>query len=87
MKVIILAGGSGKRLWPLSSDVLPKQFQDFGMDSSLLKQTAARFSEKSLLITTHKKHLELVQDQLGPSLEKSVLLEPTARNTAPRHLP
>jgi mannose-1-phosphate guanylyltransferase/mannose-6-phosphate isomerase len=47
MKVIILAGGKGMRLWPLSRDGLPKQFLKIGADKSLFRQTL----ERALLIT------------------------------------
>jgi len=48
MKVLILAGGSGTRLWPLSRHDLPKQFLHFGAPLSLLQKTAKRFLHSPL---------------------------------------
>ena len=54
MKAIILAGGSGSRLWPLSRDLYPKQLLNFGNKTSLLQQTYARvnnFAKENDIIT------------------------------------
>ncbi|MCB1080340.1 MAG: NTP transferase domain-containing protein, partial [Chlamydiia bacterium] len=67
MKIIILAGGSGKRLWPLSSEAYPKQFLDFDRGESLLQQTVNRFSQDEVLVVTNQKHFQITQKQLGPS--------------------
>jgi len=79
MKVIILAGGSGKRLWPLS----PKQFLDFNTEGSLLQQTVNRFSQDEILVVTNHKHYGTILKQLGPSYSDAILVEPEPRNTAP----
>jgi len=83
MKVIILAGGNGKRLWPLSSQTLPKQFLDFNSGESLLLQTVNRFSQDEVLVVTSQKHSRVAQKQLGPSYGDTILVEPESRNTAP----
>ena len=44
LKVIILAGGSGKRLWPLSRDLMPKQFLSIVEPESMLQTTLKRLS-------------------------------------------
>jgi len=79
MKVIILAGGSGKRLWPLS----PKQFLDFNAEGSLLQQTVNRFSQDEILVVTNQEQYGATFKQLGPSYADAILVEPKARNTAP----
>ena len=79
MKALILAGGSGKRLWPLSSDEIPKQFLSFGEGGSLLQKTVGRFQGMEHLIVTHHKYMELVEEET----KGAVLVEPEAKSTAP----
>jgi mannose-1-phosphate guanylyltransferase / mannose-6-phosphate isomerase len=83
MKVIILAGGTGKRLWPLSSETFPKQFLGFHGRESLLLQTVNRFSQDEVLVVTSQKHVRVAERQLGPSYGDAILVEPASRNTAP----
>jgi mannose-1-phosphate guanylyltransferase / mannose-6-phosphate isomerase len=90
MKYIILAAGSGTRLWPFSRNSLPKQFLHFGDEESLLQKTVKRFYPtvplQDILIVTHQSYLHLVRNQLQsihPDFEKQILLEPEKKNTAP----
>lgn len=83
MQVIVLAGGKGKRLWPLSSEACPKQFLDFETGESLLMQTVKRFAQDEVLVVTSQKYAEIAQKQLGPSFGDAILVEPESRNTAP----
>lgn len=83
MKVIVLAGGSGTRLWPLSSETMPKQFLSFEGKESLLQQTVGRFPQEDVLVITNQKHSQKAKEQLGPSYGDSILVEPYTRNTAP----
>jgi mannose-1-phosphate guanylyltransferase / mannose-6-phosphate isomerase len=90
MKIVILAGGSGTRLWPLSRQSFPKQFLHFGQRYSLLQKTILRFLEtfstEDLLIITNQDYYHLVKQQaseLDPSLIPQILIEPEKRNTAP----
>lgn len=90
MKVLILAGGSGSRLWPSSRTSLPKQFLSFGNRESLLQMTIRRFLSTfdvdDFLIMTNQEYVELVKEQvreIDERLEQQVLIEPHRRNTAP----
>lgn len=88
MKSIILAGGSGSRLWPLSRDEYPKQLLSFDSKESLLQKTFNRmctFSKPSEIVTvTNIKHYSNIKLQLN-NIDKSniVIGEPSGRNTAP----
>jgi mannose-1-phosphate guanylyltransferase/mannose-6-phosphate isomerase len=90
MKVVILAGGSGTRLWPLSRIDFPKQFLKLGREKSLLQESVLRAMEVcspyNIFVITNNNYKFLVKDQLkeiDKQLEKNIILEPTARNTAP----
>lgn len=87
MKAIILAGGAGTRLWPLSTEERPKQFLEFGSEGSLLGQTVKRLLQASfideIVISTHVRYVALVQEQLrefGSGIK--ILGEPCRKNTA-----
>ncbi len=93
---VILCGGSGTRLWPLSRSGFPKQFlvlSGDGSSQSLFQQAVERVNslEKaglslgSTLVVTNEEHRFLVLDQLRelPSIKATLLLEPLGRNTAP----
>lgn len=90
MKIIILAGGKGTRLWPLSRNSFPKQFLHFGDKTSLLQKTILRFSslyhKEDIIILTNQQYYHLVKSQcqeLDPTFEYRILLEPECKNTAP----
>lgn len=88
MKSVILAGGSGSRLWPLSRDMYPKQLLAIDEDNSLLQQTFSRlnnFSDASDIVTiTNVKHYSDIKLQLNQlSKENIVIAEPLGKNTAP----
>ncbi len=87
---VILAGGSGMRLWPLSREAFPKQFLPLlGSDVSLLEQTVARISglcdTGKLVVVCNEKHRFIVGEQLHKTglTSPHILLEPEGRNTAP----
>ncbi len=89
MKIIILAGGGGTRLFPLSRTSFPKQFLKLNTDTSLLGATIKRFenlvSPEDIIIVTNSEHLFYVKGDLKEinAQKAHVLLEPTGRNTAP----
>jgi len=87
---IILAGGAGTRLWPLSRNLLPKQLLALGGETSLLQQTVARVLEAfvpgKIWIVTNEEHVFEVRKQVAvvdADMEKQVLAEPLGRNTLP----
>ena len=93
---VILCGGSGTRLWPLSRSAFPKQFLVLSGDDSqqsLFQQAIERANSigdsqvmlGSTIIVTNEEHRFLVLDQLREleNIQATVLLEPSGRNTAP----
>ncbi len=90
---VILCGGSGTRLWPLSRAGFPKQFLVLSGTSSLFQQaiervnglSAADIAVSDTLIVTGEEHRFLALDQLRemPEIAATLLLEPVGRNTAP----
>ncbi|GGI54421.1 mannose-1-phosphate guanylyltransferase/mannose-6-phosphate isomerase [Oxalicibacterium solurbis] len=85
---IILSGGAGTRLWPVSREAHPKPFMCIGQEGkTLLYQTyerAVSVTRKAPLIVTNRDYYFLSRDELaGQPLKPRYLLEPTGRNTAP----
>jgi len=81
-----MAGGTGTRLWPLSRDNKPKQFQAFVGEKTMLQQTYERLgflSKKDIFVSTNKKYVAVVREQL-PDLPRShIIIEPAMRDTGP----
>ncbi len=84
---VILAGGSGTRLWPLSRSLYPKQFLALNSDKSLLQNTIDRATEAcsgELMVVCNEDHRFLTAEQMRETGNKgTIILEPVARNTAP----
>jgi mannose-1-phosphate guanylyltransferase/mannose-6-phosphate isomerase len=85
---IILSGGAGTRLWPVSREAHPKPFMRIGGGKSLLMQTHERALAVSVntppLIVTNRDYYFLSSDELaGQEFKPQYLLEPIGRNTAP----
>ena len=86
--VVIMAGGIGSRLWPLSTPETPKQFIDIlGVGQSLLQLTVERFlpvcPPDRFWVVTSEKYVDIVRQQLPAVPDDQILAEPEARNTAP----
>lgn len=85
---IIMAGGSGTRLWPLSGSLYPKQFLSLINENSLLQETLKRLDGLNCLppvIVSNNEHRFIVAEQLrqfGVD-DFQIILEPVGRNTAP----
>ncbi|HCZ48060.1 MAG TPA: mannose-1-phosphate guanylyltransferase/mannose-6-phosphate isomerase, partial [Gammaproteobacteria bacterium] len=86
---VILSGGAGTRLWPLSRELYPKQFLPLVAERSLLQETALRLrglpQAQAPLVVCNEEHRFLVAEQLRQvdAGGGHILLEPAARNTAP----
>ncbi|SEA74032.1 mannose-1-phosphate guanylyltransferase/mannose-6-phosphate isomerase [Variovorax sp. YR216] len=85
---VVLSGGSGSRLWPLSRQAFPKPFMKLG-GSTLLQKAIERgqaCGTGDLMVVTNKDHLFLTKDvlrQMADPPQATILLEPKGRNTAP----
>lgn len=89
---VILSGGSGTRLWPLSRSSYPKQFLPITGEKTLFQQTLERISNlnqslinfQNPIIVTNESHRFIVAEQLRQqNINAKILLEPIAKNTAP----
>lgn len=86
---VILAGGTGSRLWPLSRELYPKQLLNLAADHSLLQATLLRVSQlevASPVLIVGEEHRFIAQrqvEELALGRTTTILLEPVGRNTAP----
>ena len=85
---IIMAGGNGSRLWPLSRVLNPKQFLALDGDATMLQQTVHRLTGlpcSAPIVICNEEHRFLVAEQLRKidRLSNNIILEPIGRNTAP----
>ena len=90
MHIVILAGGGGIRLWPLSRQDFPKQFLRFGDQNTLLQRSVRRFLDSPLTetisVATNVQYAPLVKEQLSqidPDQRVQIIVEPGRKNTAP----
>jgi mannose-1-phosphate guanylyltransferase len=87
MKTVILAGGTGTRLWPMSRQKKPKQFQPLIGEDTMLVQTIKRLSFQrpaDIYISTNSEYLDLVREQTaGLVPAANIIVEPALRDTAP----
>lgn len=85
---VILSGGSGTRLWPLSWGNHPKQFLPLVSDKTMIQETLLRLNGLNIsapIVSCNESHRFLVAEQIGEVCSKKphILLEPVAKNTAP----
>ncbi len=83
---VIMCGGSGTRLWPLSRSMFPKQFLSLTSSQSMLQETLSRLPQEAgqPICICNEEHRFLVAEQLrAVKTASSILLEPEGRNTAP----
>lgn len=85
---VVMAGGSGTRLWPLSRGLYPKQFLTVHGEKSMLQSTLLRLNGldcTNSLVISNEAHRFLVAEQLREinQLSGNIILEPVGRNTAP----
>lgn len=85
---VIMAGGTGSRLWPLSRELYPKQFISLHGEHSMLQETVNRLAgveARAPLVICNEEHRFLVAEQLRQinKLSHNIILEPVGRNTAP----
>jgi mannose-1-phosphate guanylyltransferase len=86
MLAVIMAGGHGTRLWPLSTQQKPKQFQQLIGEKTLLRQTYDRlkaFKPEHIFVSTNAEFAELVAEQLPELPTENIIIEPTRRDTGP----
>lgn len=90
MKLVLLSGGSGKRLWPLSNDVRSKQFLKMlrnpegemeSMVQRIWRQLDSNQLTDEVYISTSKSQADLIQSQLGTDVQ--LIIEPESRDTFP----
>jgi len=84
---VILSGGSGTRLWPLSRSKKPKQLLSLTAAQTLIQLTAGRCTDNGLftppIVVTNELHAPAIAAQLADCPPSAVILEPAGRNTAP----
>lgn len=85
---VIMAGGTGSRLWPLSRVLYPKQFLNLDGNGTMLQATVNRLQGLDCddpMVICNEEHRFIVAEQLRQlnKLNNSIILEPVGRNTAP----
>jgi mannose-1-phosphate guanylyltransferase len=88
MLPVIIAGGTGSRLWPLSRDLMPKQFLKLDGDTTMLQATVQRLRGLDALpplVICNEEHRFIAAEQMRQinQLDHNIILEPAGRNTAP----
>jgi len=85
MKAVVLAGGTGTRLWPLSRTTKPKQFQKLTSEKTMFEETMERINflnPEDIYVATNKNFVQLVKDQAPDVPAENIIEEPALRDTA-----
>ncbi len=86
MKIIIFAGGSGRRLWPISRQKSPKQFEQIIGNQSTLQLAVERvrhvYGAANIFVSTNEKYVEIVRGQLPEIPPEQIIGEPARRDLA-----
>jgi mannose-1-phosphate guanylyltransferase len=86
MKIVIFAGGSGRRLWPISRQKSPKQFEPILGRKSTLQLAVDRveglYGAENIFISTNERYVEMVRGQLTQLPAQNIIGEPTRRDLA-----
>ena len=84
---LIMAGGIGKQLWPVSRRKIPKQFLDLFDEGTMIARTVQRISgtvnEDNIIIITNEAGRRQIAASLGKFSPENIIVEPSSRNTAP----
>jgi mannose-1-phosphate guanylyltransferase len=84
---LIMAGGKGKRFWPLSTEKRPKQFLNLLGEKTMLRITFERIQtlipNERIFIVTSKQYTKLVKSEIPELSSKNIIIEPLSKNTAP----
>lgn len=86
MRIVILAGGGGSRMWPISRSDRPKQLCDLISEKTMLEETIDRFSDypkEKIFIATTKELLSKIRKTLPEFPQENIIIEPSRRDTAP----
>lgn len=87
MKLVIFAGGSGRRLWPISRQKSPKQFEPILGSKSTLQLAVDRvldvYGGENIFVSTNLKYVDMVQEQLPEVPAQNIIGEPERRDLAP----
>lgn len=88
MKLIVMAGGLGTRLWPTSRDATPKQFEKLIEDKSLFQMNVEsllkRYKKEDIFVSTNAQYIDYVKEQTPQLLEENYIIEPAfKKDTGP----
>src|SRR3972149_9879797 len=86
MKCVIMAGGKGTRLWPISRRDKPKQFQCLTSDKTMLQETFLRMRKKfaieDIFISTNEEYVSEVEKEILELPKENIISEPMSRGSA-----